>query len=220
MALYRCVVNTPRRAIHIRSGQAGAGQAVDNWLEHHGVERVCCADVLDACAFILKSSAFVPDLAFVGVDRLTADDLAIIKYLRETWPAIAIVLYGEHAELNSSTRATRTLVCPSRAALDQILAAPPDRLLAQFWRLPSPTAEPDTEADDGFIGRSERHTATPQTTDDSDPANAKGPAAVSEPLEAPRGDDACRSHPPPLGPAPRSTLTPEELAILLEDTHD
>jgi hypothetical protein len=192
---------------------------VDNWLERHGVERVCCADVLDACAVILKSSAFVPDLAFVGVDRLTTDDLAIIKYLRETWPAIAIVLYGEHAELNSSPRATRTLVCPSRAALDEILAAPPDRLLAQFWPFPSPI-EPDTEADDGFIGRSERPTATPQTSDDSDPADAKGPAAVSEPLEAPRGNDASRSHPLPLGPAPRSTLTPEELAILLEDTHD
>ena len=219
MALYRCVVNTPRRAIHIRAGQAGAGQAVDNWLEHHGVERVRCADVLDACAFILKNSAHVPDLAFVGVDWLTADDLAIIKYLRETWPAIAIVLYGEHAKLDPHARATRTLVCPSRAALDEILAAPPDRLLAKFWRISSP-AEPDTEADDGFIGRNERPTATPQTSDDSDPADAEEPAAVSEPLEAPRGDDASRSHPPPLGPSPRSTLTPEELAILLEDTHD
>ncbi|HUU94977.1 MAG TPA: hypothetical protein VM487_04490 [Phycisphaerae bacterium] len=212
-------MNTPRRAIHIRAGEARAGQAVDNWLEHHGVERVCCADVLDACAFILKNSAHVPDLAYVGVDRLTADDLAIIKYLRETWPAIAIVLYGEHAELNSSTRATRTLVCQSRAALDQILAAPPNHLLAKFWRISSPI-EPDTEADDGFIGRNERPTATPRTSDDSDPADAKGPAAMSEPLEARRGDHASRSHPSPPSPSPRSTLTPEELAILLEDTHD
>jgi len=158
-------------------------------------------------------------LAFVGTDRLTADDLAIIQYLRETWPAIAIVLYGEHPELDPHIRATRTLVCPSRAALDEILAAPPDRLLAQFWPLPSPV-EPDTEADDGFIGRSVPPTATPQASDDSDQADAEEPAAMSEPLEAPRGDDASGSHHLPLSPAPRSTLTPEELAILLEDTHD
>ena len=212
-------MNTPRRTIHIRAGGAGAGQAVDNWLERHGVERVCCADALDACAFILKNSAHVPDLAFVGVDRLTADDLAIIKYLRETWPAIGIVLYGEHAELDPHTRATRTLVCPSRAALDEILAASPDRLLAQFWRLPSST-ESDTEADDRFIGRSARPAATPHTSDDSDQADAKGPATVSEPLKPPGDNDASRSHPPPPSPAPRSMLTPEELAILLEDTHD
>ncbi|GAG00236.1 unnamed protein product, partial [marine sediment metagenome] len=207
MALYRCVVNTARRAIHIRSGEAGAGQAVDNWLERHGVERVCCADVLDACAFILKNSAHVPDLAFVGADRLSVDDLAILRYLRETWPAIGIVLYGEHAELDPHTPATRTLVCPSRAALDEILAASPDRLLAQFWRISSPI-EPDTGADDRFSGRSVRPTATPQTSDDSDQADANGPAAVREPLEPPRDNEASRSHPPPPGPAPRSMLTP------------
>jgi hypothetical protein len=213
-------VNTTRRAIHIRAGRAGAGQAVNSWLDQHGVERVCCADVLDACAFILRNSPHMPDLAFVGVDRLTADDLTIVEYLRETWPAIAIVLYGEHAELDPHARATRTVVCPSRAALDETLAAPPDYLLANFWRISSPTGEADTEADHGFIERSERPAATPQTSDDSEPADAKGLAAVSEPLGAFRSDDASRPHPSPPGPAPRSTLTPEELAVLLEDTHD
>jgi hypothetical protein len=212
-------VNTTRRAIHIRAGEARAGQAVDNWLEHHGVERVCRADVLDACVSILKDSAHVPDLAFVGVDRLTADDLAIIKYLRETWPAVAIVLYGEHAGLDPYTQATRTLVCASRAALDGILTENPDRLLARFWRISSPT-EPNMGPDSGFIGRNEQPPAAPQTSDDLNQADAIEPADMSETPEPPRCDDARHSHSPPPCPAPRSTLTPEELAILLEDTHE
>lgn len=219
MALYRCVVNTTRRAIHIRTGEPGAGQAVDNWLERHGVEQICCVDVLDACAFILKNSARVPDLAFVGMNRLTADDLAIVKYLRETWPAVAIVLYGEHAELDSYARAPRTLVCPSRAALDEILAAPPDNLLAKFWRVSSPN-ETHIGPNNRFIGRSEQPPATLQTGDDREHANASEPEDISEMPEPPRCDDACHSHSPPPSPAPRSMLTPEELAILLEDTHD
>jgi hypothetical protein len=210
-------VRAVRRAIHIHSGRTTVGDAVDAWLDRHGVERMCCADAFAACSVILMQSTRVPDLAFVGADRLASDELPILAYLREAWPGVGIVLYGRHAQPCSHTRATQTLVCPSSAALREIMDAPPDHLLVRLRRtLPPPDRDgkPRAKPVGGGPTRSRLRTAGRPVGSDSEPQTDS-----VRPGHARRLADSAGSHLPVLH-GPRSTLTPEELSILLEDTHD
>jgi hypothetical protein len=195
-----------RRAIHIGCGGTRAAQAVDAWLSRHSIERTCCADAFGACAHLLNSSACVPELAFVGADRLTNDDLVILSYLRETWPAVGIVVYGRNVESDSRTRDARMLVCASAAALHQVLAGSPAHLVARFHHRSSPIGG-DGEPEGLFTGR-----GGPAATVTGPTADTKSPRAAQ--LNCTRGPH------PPSPDAPRSALTREELSVLLEDAHD
>jgi hypothetical protein len=211
-------VRRVRRAIHIGCGGARGAQALDAWLDRHGIERTCCADAFDACAHILTSSACVPELAFVAADRLTNEELVILGYLRETWPAVGIVLYGRDAESDSRTRDARTLVCPSAVALREVLAASPAHLLARFQQCSSAIGR-GGELNGLFTGRGKSAATLPEPKNDSGRPGAGGQTADSGTLTVAQPSSA-RGPYPPSPDAPRNALTREELSVLLEDTHD
>lgn len=121
-----------RRAIHICTGQRAAAEALDAWLAQHKVEVVGLPDVYDGCVYLLKNYESVPDLVFIGADWLAEDEFAIVRYVRETWPRAAVVVYGSSAATPSFDWAPWTHTCRTEAALRKLVGQPPAALLQQL----------------------------------------------------------------------------------------
>jgi len=182
-----------RNALHVRTGQPAAAGALDAWLDRHGVERTAFDDVYSACVHLLTQYERVPDLVFVGADWLLEDEFGILRYLRETWPRVGIVVYGRTDISPALHVAPLVCACPTQAALDRLLAETPARLLerlcaesSQLWTAPKRL-------------ESERR---------PDAIETHAPPAQRVTCAAP-----ALSEPDP----PRALLTAEELAALLDD---
>ncbi len=121
-----------RRAVHIRTGQRAAAEALDGWLAQHAVEVVGLPDVYDGCVYLLRNYATVPDLVLIGVDWLAEDEFALVRYVRETWPRAGVVIYGSSAATPSFDWAAWTYTCRSDAALREMIAEPPAALLQRL----------------------------------------------------------------------------------------
>lgn len=201
------------RAIHLRTADRGADDAIAAWLHRHDVEVVDCADAFDACVAALTSPHEAPDLALAGVDWISPNESAVLGYLRETWPGIIIVIHGASAATAGYPSSPLTLVCRTGDALREVLASPPGALRARLtetrrfvetcdkeWRAPPPR----------FSIPELRPTKEPQAPDN--PATKDSSDERAKPVER-------RVEPPmPASPPARVTsLTAEELAALLED---
>jgi len=185
-------MNHGKCALHLRTGDHGNAYAINAWLERHGIQVVNCRDALEACVVLLRQPALTPDWAFIGTQWLDGDDRPIVRYMRQTWPGVTIVLYGGALVELAGDR--RTVVCRTSADLRNMLAGSPDDLLARSVRAPRPVDNP------GEAG--ETHQATPE----------KQP--LDRPLP-PAGSDTIR--PPGSDAAPPSILTRDELAALLDE---
>lgn len=125
--------------LHIRTGDPGLADAIDAWLRASAVEPVICVDAYEACVHLLKRAEDVPELVFVGVDWLAPDEQEVIRYVRDTWPAVGMVVYG--APLAPGVADTPLIrVCAARSDLLPLLAAPPAELVDRFAREGAPTA--------------------------------------------------------------------------------
>jgi hypothetical protein len=206
-------------AIHLRTADRGTDGAIAAWLRDHGVSVVSCADPFEACVVALTQSTPAPDLAFVGVEWLAHDELAIIGYLRQTWPELTIVLYGSAPALAGFQASPLGVACRTSAALKRMLAESPENFLAEFetarrsraalgdaWRprpqLAPPNEQPSRAPDEGLP----RPTIETRDVD----------LLAAELAPRVGGPDAAPPTAPPTSPA-HEILTPEELAALLED---
>lgn len=200
-------MNTVLQILHIRTGSATLTSDVDSWLAAHRVDAVTLNDAFDACQHALTSYEQAPELAFVGVDRLERDERQIVRYLRDTWPGLAIVLYGSDTAVHWSADPLLT-AADSRAALRALLAATPAELIAKIRRgSVRPTAHELTTAPEA----PRRTPAAPRGSEPASPAREAPSPAVLTPPTALRVT--------PLE-ATSVSLTAEELAALLDAADD
>ena len=214
-----CALERCKKAIHLRTGDRGTDGAISAWLERHGVEVVTCADAFEACAFALTHSAATPDLALVGADWLAPDELAIIGYLRETWPGVTTVVYGSAPATAGFEATPLTVVQRSATAVQRMLADAPGALLEESlkalraqtplddgWR-PQPKTPPAAELQLPAAGTA--FTRPPIQTRDADALGSElTPRLAGQDSEVEGG---------PRPPARQTILTQEELAALLKD---
>lgn len=193
-----------QRAIHVRTGQRVAADALDGWLARHGVRVDGFGDVYETCVHLLTNYEQTADLALVGMDWLSDDECAIIPYLRQTWPRVGLVLYG--AALNSPLieLLPMTLACRLGEPIRQLLAGTPQELLQRM------STKAAVEAREG----PPRPRGVPEA----------GPALEPRPRTSPVKGSAVAGGMvdagPSCGEAPRSILTAEELAALLQDQEE
>ena len=202
-----------RTAIHLRTGESHAAEEISAWLRDHRVEVTGFSDAYDLCVHLLQHSAEIPDLALVGADWLSPGEFAIVRYLRETWPGVGIVVYSSGGETPPCEPGPLTRVCRSSHALRQLLSESPERTLSRLRQeasLEAPQAAARSRADRPAAIRE-----TPSQT----PASAPG-ASAAKPNGPPidRDEQADGSKPGPAADQPpRGILTDEELSALLDD---
>ena len=207
-----------KRAIHLRTGDRATDGSIGAWLDRHGIDVVSCADPFEACTLALTQPKPAPSLALVGADSLTPDELSIVGYLRETWPHLAVVVYGSVPATAGLEEARSTVVCHSAGAVRRMLEDPPSDLLDRSrgsLRLQASLGDdwhpqPDGPAigvprPDAMAGWLSHETSQPEnhaglTCDGA----TEGARPVSD-SASPEGAEA-----------PCGILTPEELAALLE----
>ena len=203
-----------RNAMHIRTGQRAAAEAVDAWLGQHQVDVAAFADVYAACAFLLKHFDRVPELTFIGADWLAESEFAIARYIRETWPRTGIVLYGSAGVPLGADVAPLVLTCRGEAALREVIALRPAEVLRKIHSTAAPlSVGPRPEASRTLLASAEVKEV-----------HCMGAADTKSASSAPRGDhDACvpnSKSPHNLHVAETETtrpiLTAEELSSLLE----
>ena len=208
------------KALHLRTGDRSTDNAIAQWLERHHVECSSCRDPFEACIHALIKPEARPDLILIGTDWLAPDENSVIGRLRETWPAVPLVLYGHHDAAPSAfepDRGQRRI--EGAAALRGFLAEDPSAVVAQLQ------AAPREQRWDGPIGLAESKlppTSAPTLPDEWVTRSASISKSAStevlgaelfasipvEPATAPRRDASVASH---------AILTPEELTALLED---
>lgn len=226
------------RAIHLRTADRGADDAIASWLDGHGVEVIECDDPFDACVVALRYDGPPPRFAFIGLDWISPQEFSIAGRFREIWPEIILVLHGSPQAAAGFPAAPLTFVCRGGETLRNLLSAPPADLLARFkgarrtstapserWR-PAPSIadtpplsdyEPDTlspspASDDNGAQRVDTDNPVPDNPPIADPRVADPPRIVDRPrMISNQGPDET----PP--PRQADALTPEELAMLLED---
>jgi hypothetical protein len=144
---------TPKpTALHIRTGDPGAGEAIDAWLTASGFDALNCADAYEACVHLLRRAEQVPELIFIGVDWLAPDEHEILRYARETWPAVGMVIYGA-PQPPSAARLPLSRCCGSRAELAALLAESAGTLIDRFARAAGAAAEAGVVADSAAAPR-------------------------------------------------------------------
>lgn len=201
------------RAFHIRTGQRAAGEAIDAWLSRHEVETISVADVYEACVYLLKHYECVPDLALLGTAWLTEDELSIVRYIRETWPRVGVVIYGGAAETPAFDSSPFTRICRSQAALERVLAEPPAHLLQQLCQQAAP-ARP-LPAAPGLRREVDEPLRRPPAAHETRPADpTEGPQAIGDAPGGPAKASSAETDPP------YAPLTAEELSALLERTDE
>lgn len=204
------------RVVHVHTGEHAVADAIDRWLERHGIEPVRCADAFEACSYLVQHASSPPALAFVGLDWLDRDDADILRYIHDTWAESVIVTYGRGRSIVNCGEATRTIFCPTRAALNELISQPPDDLVR---RLGAPSqaepsnaesavrpAPPDSEKQNAARGMAlGEYTSGAGET-------ATLPAVNPQTLPGEAASDSLRDR----SRTPRAILTREELSALLE----
>jgi hypothetical protein len=124
-------------AIHIRTGEASLNRTVEGWLEQHKVPAQSFADAYEACVHLIGHAAAVPDFAFVGADWLTPEEWPIVRYLHDTWPGVAIIVYASRRVAGLPEPVGSRAVCTSARVLDRMLELGPDNLLRSMRTSPA-----------------------------------------------------------------------------------
>lgn len=191
-------------ALHIRAGDSGAADLINQWLDRHDVAVLDCEDAFGASAFVNYDGADALSLAFVGTDWLTPEEAGVARLIRERWPSAAIVLYGGSVDAVANGDRVRAITCRSLHKLRELLTdspasvagvGPTDRPAKKWTPMPTPAADEAAVPDDLVPD-------VPAAGDNG--AHAKGD--VPEPIER-----ACEIL------AEEALLTREELAALLAD---
>jgi hypothetical protein len=194
--------------LHICSGEQTAVEAVNAWLARHAVDVVGFRNVYDACVYLLKHYETVPDLALVGTDWLAHDELSIVQYIRETWPRVGVLVYGEN-DSPVVDLSHLTMTCRSPADLERILEHPPGDVLQRLaFEAHAPAGPAPRRSRPAALRPSRAPTASTshaQPTECLTPTPADLPSATTPAVPSPLPSAA-----------PRSRLTDEELSALLD----
>ncbi|MGE0479826.1 MAG: hypothetical protein AB7Q17_05075 [Phycisphaerae bacterium] len=118
-------------AFHLRTADPAWARVVDTWLDEHELAGIPFADAYDLCVQLIRDPASVPEIVFIGTDWLCGDELAIVRYVHETWPATPILVYGDDVE-RLPVMSDNVGVLPSLSALRELLAADRAMLLAKL----------------------------------------------------------------------------------------
>lgn len=116
-------------AIHIRTGEAGLNRTVEGWLARHNLPARVFADAYEACVYLIANASTVADFAFIGADWLTPEEWPIVRYLHETWPSLAVIVYASRRVPGLPEPLALRAVCTSPRMLDRVLEGEPDNLL-------------------------------------------------------------------------------------------
>lgn len=204
-------VHQTRTAIHLCTGQHADAQALNAWLERHGVEVIGFDDVYRACVHLLRRYERIPDLALVGTDWLMDDEINIVAFLRQTWPRVAVILYGGTHESPLVELLPLTRTCRGAAGLSELTSRSPDELLRELTAdAGPPPSRPlvewrdSAESDRGGEQRGMR-------AGDRAAAPRIEASEIGERSEEPRAALKLSNT-----ESPRSILTAEELAALLD----
>jgi hypothetical protein len=131
-----------RRALHIRTGQRAAADALDAWLVQHQVESVPFGDVYEACVHLLQNYERVPDVVLVGADWLSDDELNIVRYVRQTWSGAAIIIYGSAPDTPRVDVLPLVLTCRGERGLRTLLDGTPAELVRRLAESVGPIESP------------------------------------------------------------------------------
>lgn len=203
-------VSNAIRTLHVRTGLPTLAGDVDGWLAAHGIDAVTLNDAFDACQHALTSYEQAPELVFIGIDGLERDERQIVRYLRDTWPGLAIVLYGSDAAEHWSADPL-LIAADCRPALRALLTVPPAELVAQIRRGSVRTAPRGRAATPAAPEPSHKAPVAPRGSEPASPVHeAPPPVALTPPTVL---------HVTPLEPTSVS-LTAEELAALLDAADD
>jgi hypothetical protein len=189
-----------RSAIHICSGDQASEALVDRWLLSGDLSVQRFEDVYSACVYLVRNPDSPPDLVAVGASWLTRDELAIIAYVEQTWPAAPLVVYGLSDDAGRIGASQRVRVCRSSAELRVLLEQLPADLAASA---PESADNPPLSADHNDLSS---ETPPGSDADDADRGSPIAPRPCAEPEPS--------KHPDALDDV---ELTREELAALLED---
>lgn len=212
-------MSSVRNVLHIRTGQRAAAEAIDAWLYDHGVDVLPFSDVYDACTHLLKGYESVPDLALVGTDWLSEDECRIIRYVRETWPRVGLIIYGLARDTFVADFSPLSRTCRSQHALQRLLAQSPHDVLrdltgesASYREVaPPPEPEPAPPTTMPELSLTPRHNKRDErTTDDGDDSNGQHDTVEQDQRPPERLGDVPEVQPP------RAILTAEELSALLD----
>jgi len=202
-------VTLVRQALHIRTGQRAAVEMLDAWLADHAVAVVPISDVYAACAHLLQRYEQVAELVLLGADWLAKGELSILRYVRETWPRAAVVVYGTARDLAACELAPLTLVCQGSAELERLVAQTPEAIVRRIHGEPVPLCVAASEA------------ARPASSVETDTAETEAPEEAGDETDlvdysALAAGGEMEETTAAGADLPRSLLTPEELAALLD----
>ncbi|MBI5865754.1 MAG: hypothetical protein HZB38_14845 [Planctomycetes bacterium] len=118
------------RVFHVRTGECTLTARVAAWVAAHVASCAEANDPYAACAHLLTRPDDVPDLILVGLDWLAEDEIALLGYLRETWPGAVLVGYSQAPTRCIAVHDPLTRFVQTSDELDGMLAKTP----AEFAR--------------------------------------------------------------------------------------
>ena len=198
---------TVQTAVHLRTGEPSAAEAIDAWLRRHGVGGTDFGDAYEICTYLVQQSSQVPDLAFVGTDWLAREEFAIVGYIRATWPGVGLVVYSSNGEAPPCESGPLVRVCRAPDALKRLLTDSPQLLLRRLREQAGEDLSrgPELSAENAAVRSSPSVSA-------GERMNAESRSTSMRPREQPSG----LKIPPSSDQGPRSILTREELSALLD----
>ncbi len=189
---------------------------IERWLTNHDVDTTTFDDVYEACVYLLTRFEQVPQLAIVGADWLAPGEFSIIRYIRETWPRVGVLVYGGGSDAPGFDFAPMILTCRTPAALDTLVENGPTNVLHRITgEATAIAARPRVEPDAPPAGNQvsdlpelrpparDTQAAPPQHRDEDD-----------DDAPAPKSPDRSRAAPP------RAILSAEELSALLNGSNE
>ena len=155
----------------------------------------------------------------IGIDWLPPNEYSIISYLRETWPGLTIVVYGNTPTIVEFERMPLTIVCRSATEIRRVLANTPGALVKHSLEAMRAKSFPEDQWRPQPVEPT-RISGVPPV----EAPPAKRPTIKTKQVETPGADlspnvtgrdanNVLESRPP----ITQAILTQEELAALLED---
>lgn len=115
--------------MHVRTGDADAGEDITAWLLRQDADVHDFTDAFTACVHLVRYPELLADLAFIGADHLAPHELSLVDYVLDTWPACQLILYRHNGNQAAFAHTRQVRVARNRTELQHWLSAPLEDLL-------------------------------------------------------------------------------------------